>query len=189
MSERGVIRAARLALAVALTMVVVSVVGALVLSRALPLTGRQALAIDGRSMEPTIPLGSVVVIEPFGPSSPAVGDVVTIRTGAAQPVFTHRIARLVQEDGRAFVATKGDGNAAEDPVLTPTSQVVGRVAWSVPLLGFLLAYLSLPSGTIFFIGLGATLIVGLFLLDEWEAEIAEEEAFGSALARGGLEAA
>ncbi len=189
MSERRLVATIRVAVTLLLAVALATVLVGFGLSRVVPLTGHRSLMIDGRSMEPTIPLGSVVVVEPVEPSLIRVGDIVSVQSAASSAVFTHRVTRLVDEEGRRLLATKGDGNAAEDPVLVPASAAIGRVAWSAPFLGYLLAYLSLPSGTIFFICLGATLIVALFVLDEWQAEIVEEEALERRLRRGGLEPA
>ena len=72
---------------------------------------------------------------------------------------------------------------------------VGRVDWSFPLLGFLLAYLSLPSGIVFVFCLASTLIVALMVLDDFEAELLLERGGGTSAAapdaagrtpRGGL---
>jgi signal peptidase I len=159
---------ARRAVDVAIVTVVLVVLVVLFLGRVVPLTGRDTLIIGGRSMEPTIPIGAAVVIEPVSASELRIGDVVTLRVGPKPSLFTHRVVRLLTLDGRPYVETKGDANAVADPVTTPTSAIIGRVGWSIPFVGYLLALLSLPMGIAFVIGLGITLVLVAILLEDLE---------------------
>jgi signal peptidase len=154
----------------AIVAVVVTVLVGLVLGRVVPLTGRQTLIIGGGSMAPTIPLGSVVVIEPIDPASLAVGEIVTVRVGPRASVFTHRITRLLAVDGAPSLETKGDANAEPDGATTPTSAVVGRVTFWIPVAGYLLALLSVPIGVVFILGLGLCLVLAAILLEPAEPD-------------------
>ena len=92
------------------------------------MTGRQTLIIAGGSMEPALPIGAAVVVEPVPATALAVGDVVSLRTGTElKSIFTHRITRFVARADGLWVETKGDANASVDPSITPASQVIGRV--------------------------------------------------------------
>ena len=177
MSLHRAIVASRLSIGVALGILIVGASTVFILSRVVPLTGRQTLIIDGRSMEPTVPFGSAVVVTPVPPADLRVGDVVSLRSGPEHAIFTHRITRVAELDGQLFIETRGDANRDVDASLTPFSAVLGRVDWSFPALGFLVAYLDLPAGTLFVIFLGLTLIVFLQLLDRLAADAAEEDRF------------
>jgi signal peptidase len=62
------------------------------------------------SMEPAIPVGSVVVIKPANPETLKVGDIICFKTEAESPkTVTHRIIGITSQ---GFI-TKGDAN--EDP--------------------------------------------------------------------------
>ena len=74
-------RTARRILDGLLVSLLVVVVLAVILGRVVPLTGRTTLLIGGGSMEPAIPLGAAVVIEPVDGSKLQVGDVVSLRSG------------------------------------------------------------------------------------------------------------
>ena len=152
----------------AIVALVLLVLVGLFLGRVVPLTGRDTLIIGGRSMEPAIPMGAAIVIEPVAASALSVGDVVTMRVGTKPSIFTHRIVRLLTLDGQPYIETKGDANAAPDGATTPVTSVVGRVAWSIPLAGYLLALLSIPAGIAFVIGLGITLVLVAILLEDLE---------------------
>jgi signal peptidase len=151
-----------------------------ILGRVVPMTGRGTLIVGGGSMEPAIPLGAAVVIEPVATRDLAVGDVVSLRTGRdLQRIFTHRITRIVPRTEQLWIETKGDANTEIDPSITPTSQVVGRVTWSIPYAGFLLALLSIPSGVLVVLVVAAFLIVLIWLLESFEIDGLGQPAAGN----------
>jgi signal peptidase I len=133
------------------------------LGRVVPLTGRTTLVVAGGSMEPAISLGSAIVVEPV--DSLAVGDVVSLRSGAQRAVFTHRVIRVVVRDGTTWVETKGDANATADPSLTPASQIIGRASVTIPNAGYLIALLSSLHGIIFVISLGLVLLLAATMVE------------------------
>lgn len=84
------------------------------------------------SMAPTIPAGSVAVVQSVAASQVQVGDVVTVDREGDLPV-THRITSIVpgaNEDERV-ITMRGDANAADDPY-PYTVQTVRVVLFSVP---------------------------------------------------------
>ena len=158
-----------------LVSIVLVVLFGLVLSRLAPLAGRQSLIIGGRSMEPAIPLGAAVVVEPVAATALVPGDVISLRLSGGT-VVTHRLSRVVARDDGLWFETKGDANEGPDPALVPATELLGRVAWTFPFAGYLLRLLALPSGLLMFAGLGGALFVAGRLLDEEAANAAEEAA-------------
>lgn len=150
--------------------IVVLALGTVVLGRVLPFTGHPVFVVAGPSMEPAIGLGAAVILEDVEPSALVVGDVVSLHSGPEHAVFTHRIVRLAERDGAVWLETKGDANATSDPSISPATAVVGRVAVTVPLAGFLLALVSTLQGVIFVVATG-----GLLLLIGWLLESIERE--------------
>jgi signal peptidase len=153
---------------VALIVVVLVVLFGIVLGKVVPLTGRQTIAIGGASMEPAIPLGSATVIAPVDPATLAPGDVVSMRITEANAIFTHRIVEIVDRSDGRWIRTKGDANPDPDPTLVPASAIIGRVEVAIPLMGYLLALLSIPVGVVFVVGVGATLLAVAWLLESLE---------------------
>ena len=129
-----------------------------VLTRLVPLTGRTTLIVGGPSMTPALQVGTLLVEDPVAPDGLAVGDVVSIRSGPQQAIFTHRITRLIERDGAPWIETKGDANPSADPSILPASAVIGRVVLAVPLAGYLVALGSQPSGIVLIIALGLLLM-------------------------------
>lgn len=152
-----------------LIVVILVVLFGVVLGRVVPMTGRQTLIIAGGSMEPALPIGAAVIVEPVPVTAFAVGDVISLRTGTElKSIFTHRITRIVPRADGVWVETKGDANATVDPSLTPASQVIGRVTHGIPYAGFLLALLSVPSGVLLVIFVAAFLFAISWLLETYE---------------------
>ncbi len=165
--NRPIVLARRVTDAAIVTLVLVVLIG-LFLGRGVALTGRDTLIVGGRSMEPTIPVGAAVIVEPVTAAQLRIGDIVTIRVDGGPSFVTHRIVGLSSRDGQPYVETRGDAESTPDPATSPASSIVGRVGWSIPLAGYLLALLSLPMGIVFAIGLGVTIVLLAVLLDDLE---------------------
>jgi signal peptidase len=172
------------AVLIALILVVVFVV---LLAKVVPLTGNQTIIVGGQSMEPAIGLGSAIVVAPVQPSELRVGDVVSLRAGPERALFTHRIVEVHERSSGVWVQTKGDANDEPDPTAVPASAIEGRVALTIPLAGYLIALLSIPTGVLFLIGLAATLLAAVWLLESLELDEADRSrAGGPQDARRGL---
>lgn len=135
-----------------------------ILARVVPATGRATFVVASGSMAPAIPVGAAVIVEPVDPAALREGDVVSLRSGPQRAVFTHRITRVVDRADGRWIETRGDANTTVDPSITPASSVIGRVALTVPLAGFVVAWLSLPSGVLAVIGVGFALMTASWLL-------------------------
>jgi signal peptidase len=168
--HRSPLRVVRLIVEVALLAVIVLGLSGVVLGRVLPALGHPVFVVAGPSMSPTLEIGSAVILESVEPSALAVGDVVSLHSGADRAVFTHRIVRLAERDGALWMETQGDANPAPDPSITSATAVVGRATAYVPWAGYLLALLSAPAGVLLVLSVGATLMVLGWLLESMELE-------------------
>jgi len=155
---------------VVLIALIVVVLFGVLLGKIVPLTGRQALIVGGSSMEPAIPLGAAIVVGPVDAADLKVGDVVSLRAGDDRALFTHRITEVVDRPDGRWIRTKGDANNSADPTLVHSSAVVGRVQASLPYAGYLLALLSVPMGVLFLLGIAATLLAAVWLLESLELD-------------------
>ena len=167
-------RRLRRVLDLALVLLVAAALAGVFFGRILPMLGPTTLVVRGPSMAPAIPIGALVVTTPVEAAALAVGDVVSVRVGSEQAVFTHRIVRVVPRQGEIWIETKGDANGAPDPAILPSSSVVGRVALTLPLLGYLVVLLSSLSGVLLLIGLSGVLLLGAWILESVELDEQEE---------------
>lgn len=121
------------------------------------------------SMEPTIPIGSEVVLTPVDAGQIHVGDVITFERPGTKELVTHRVvATTTAFGGQLFWKTKGDANAAPDTWQIPASGKGLKYAFHVPFLGYLFAMLGSPLGRICFILAPALLLAAVVLNDLWK---------------------
>lgn len=96
------------------------------------------------SMSPTIPAGSVAVVQRVPASEIEVGDVVTVDREGELPV-THRVTSIdvgASADERV-ITMRGDANAAADPFPYTVSSV-RKVLFSVPGIALIIAGMGNP---------------------------------------------
>ncbi|GAA4174818.1 signal peptidase I [Gryllotalpicola koreensis] len=105
-------------------------------ARATPLT-----VLTG-SMRPHLPPGTLLVVRPVKPADIRIGDVVTYEPNPndTTTVISHRVIAITSNsDGTRTFTVKGDANnAADAPVMQ--KQVVAKLWYSVPLMGWVNAY-------------------------------------------------
>lgn len=105
------------------------------------------------SMEPALSPGDVVIVD--ASASVAVGDIVTFRDGGEVPT-THRVVD-VQDEG---YVTKGDANENRDSRPVPASDLLGRVVFTIPLIGHIILWVNTPTGYVALVLVPALLFIG-----------------------------
>ena len=185
-------RLARRTLDILLIVLIAFVISMVVLTRAIPaVTGGSTFVVGGPSMEPAIHLGSVVHAVPVDPAALRAGDIVSLKVGVSQAVFTHRITRLAELPDGLYLETKGDANAKADPSLVPATDVLGRVELIVPYAGFGVVLLSSMQGVLFLVSLAGLLLAAAWLLETLEDDMQEarrrraDEVFGGPIPETG----
>lgn len=105
------------------------------------------LTVVSGSMEPTVPVGSQVVVEPLeGPEDAgrlAIGDVVTFMPRPDDATLvTHRIVGTASDStGELSFTTQGDANGSPDEGEITHVQLRGLVKYHVPYAGYAAALL------------------------------------------------
>lgn len=112
----------------------------------LRLVGMNVFIVQSGSMEPELHVGALVYVSKADTADLGVGDVITFRL-SEDTLATHRIIEVVQDSGSVAFRTKGDANEFEDSNLVAPENVVGRVRFSIPELGYLVTYIQQPPGT------------------------------------------
>ena len=143
---------------------VCSTLGAILLAAllavCLPLTlprvwGYQIYTVVSGSMEPAIPVGSLLYVGPAQPEDMAENDVIAYYGGKdSTAVITHRVVENRVLMGE-FI-TKGDADPAQDKNPVPYSEFIGKVRLSVPAAGKAAQVFSSLSGKI-----AAACLIGL----------------------------
>ena len=118
----------------------------------------QYVVISG-SMEPGIPVGSIVYSTAVDPSSLDTGDIIVFYSneGGDTPV-THRVVENHTADSE--IITKGDANAQNDlsPVVYPN--IIGKVVLHLPAVGYAAAALTSLQGKL---GMGCVIVAAYLL--------------------------
>ncbi len=117
------------------TLILVAVIASFLPVTAPRLLGYEIYNVVSGSMEPEIPVGSIVYVKPTEPTEIQPEDVIAFQKNG--DTVTHRVVRNLQMEGE-FV-TKGDANAAEDLDEVPYAALIGRVEAHYPVLGNLMA--------------------------------------------------
>jgi signal peptidase len=146
---------------------VVLILGLAIGQRLAPLVGYELVVVRGGSMEPAIPLGALVAVRHAAVGEVRPGQVVTIRADNGVQV-SHRVVATTEAGDQTFLEMRGDANASPDGTLVPGRAVVGVVDWHVPWLGYLAAFLSMPSGILSVLAALACLYLASLLLEPIE---------------------
>jgi len=137
------------------------------------LLGYQTYTVISGSMEPDIPVGSIVYVKGMEPGRIQVKDVIAYYGGRdADAVITHRVMENCSEKGE-FI-TKGDANLTEDMNPVKYKDLIGRVELVIPKLGILAQFLTGLEGKITagcMIGLSVILHLLAGILDKKQTEI------------------
>lgn len=104
------------------------------------LAGAKPLIFRSGSMSPTITTGALGLSVPVQASEIHGGDILSVENAAGIRI-THRVVSADINHGMATVSLKGDANAVPDAIPYRLHQA-DRVTFSVPVLGYVVAWLS-----------------------------------------------
>ncbi|WP_281193561.1 signal peptidase I [Halorubrum sp. F4] len=98
------------------------------------------------SMEPSIGVGDVVIVDDVTPAEIEEGDVITYLRGDADTPTTHRVVEVTERNGERAFITQGDANEDPDAAPVPASRVLGEVAVVIPYMGYVIEFVNTPTG-------------------------------------------
>lgn len=104
------------------------------------ISGAKGYAVITDSMVPVLNRGDAVFVKETDFETLNEGDIVTVSFQDGSGFFTHRIISIDYEAG--MFKTKGDANENEDPQASMAEQIVGKVWYSVPILGYISIFIS-----------------------------------------------
>ena len=124
-----------------------------------PITGNiKVMVVQSGSMAPAIKIGSIVVVKPV--EDYKIGDVISFgeATRIKAPT-THRVYDIKVVEGEPYYITKGDANNAPDQREVSKREIIGKVLFSVPYLGYAVDFAQKPLGFALIIIVPAALII------------------------------
>lgn len=117
------------------------------------------------SMAPVMPIGAIAWMQPVDPAEIEVGDIIAFDPpwDDYDVTISHRVIEVVDGETLGFV-TKGDANEDPDLDIVPADNVLAKVPFNIPNLGYVLQrigkYTSNRLGFGFFIALPTLLLIG-----------------------------
>ena len=96
------------------------------------------------SMEPTINVGDMLIIQKCGVNDIEVNDI--IEYSRKDYTVIHRVIKKYQEDGHTFFITKGDNNNVDDSDPVGEKQLQGKVIARIPYLAWPTIFIERLSG-------------------------------------------
>ena len=126
----------------------------------LPITGNyKVMTVISGSMAPAIKMGSVVIVKPV--SDYKIGEVITFGPYSRTKAPTsHRIYDIKVVDGQPVYITKGDANNAPDAREIQKRDILGKVLFPVPYVGYAVDFAKKPVGFALIIIVPAAIIIG-----------------------------
>jgi len=134
--EKGLGHYLSVAISLAVFLIVVALAAVLIV---IPkVSGSIPLTVLTSSMEPSLPPGTLIIVQPVDVTDLKIGDVATYQISSGRPgVITHRITEVNSTSAGGLSFTfKGDNNADIDSKQVVPDQIQGRVWYSVPYMGF-----------------------------------------------------
>ncbi len=135
-------------------------------------TDHPLMAVATGSMIPTLEVGDLIVVQGGLDGSEIIaapkdanpsGDMIIFpgaRVGRTGELIVHRAIERSQDiDGLYRFKTQGDANQVPDPGYVKETEIVGKVVWRVPLLGWPNLFLQTTHGKLLIIILLGVLIV------------------------------
>ncbi len=118
----------------------------------LSIFGFRIFRVSTGSMEPTLMVGDVIVVQKTSPEEIHKGDIITFKPQEglmAGSTVTHRVVlEPTERNGRWYLQTQGDADGATlDPKITD-EQVVGKYVRTLPLVSKIYSFFLTPMGLI-----------------------------------------
>ncbi len=123
--------------------------------------GYDMYAVISDSMSPALPMGSLIYVNDIDPQGFEKDDIVCFYLNAVSRVpISHRVVENDRQ--KQEIVTKGDRNEKEDFTSVPYVQIVGKVFFHLPVLGYIVLILEQLWGKILF---GALFVVSLLAIE------------------------
>lgn len=122
------------------------------------LLGYEVKVVKSGSMEPAVNVGGIVIVAPH--ATYGVGDIITFGSDTKNRIpVTHRIVEVVPTGMTTAYRTKGDANEEADGQLVRAREVIGKVVFDLPYVGYAIDFARTPLGFLLLVGIPALVIV------------------------------
>jgi signal peptidase len=150
------------------SVVIILLMTAAALTFLAPRFGWSVDAVVSGSMEPELKVGAVVITRPVDTEEMKTGDIITFYSPLSEKLTSHRVV-AVEESSSLHFSTKGDANDDADPFTVPAENVVGKVCFHIPYLGYVAQFVKTPLGFLLTLCLPGLIIIVMELRNIWRA--------------------
>ena len=125
--------------------------------------GIKLYTVQSGSMEPAIHTGSIIIS--ISSDNYQIGDIITFKAEKdryienPQYITTHRIFDIKTDNKSELFITKGDANNTPDIETTSKDLVLGKTIYSIPLIGYAVAFAKTRDGLLILIIIPAVIII------------------------------
>jgi len=115
--------------------------------------------VQSGSMEPAIDMGSIVIVK--SENNYKIGDIITFSKEIKyQEPITHRIYDIKIVGSQPHYITKGDANNTPDQREILKKDIIGKVVFHIPYIGYAVDFTKKPIGFALIIIVPAAVIIG-----------------------------
>jgi len=139
--------------------------------------GFKPMIVLTESMHPTIKGGDLIVCKKVEADEIKEGDIISFfdPMSTKGTVVTHRVKKIIHEDGKIYFKTRGDNNAGDDYKPVPEENLVGRYCFRIPWIGRVLMFMQTTAGLITCIGVPLALLIGFEIFRRRKYEKGNQE--------------
>lgn len=121
----------------------------------------KVVIVRSGSMEPTIHTGSIVVYRKAADYQKNQIIVFNNKSAGTQNkiMVVHRLIDITQKDGQNLYQTKGDANKVPDESVTTKDDIVGKVLFTVPYVGYLISWGQTTTGFVVMVVLPISILL------------------------------
>lgn len=123
--------------------------------------GYTPYSIASSSMSPTYKKGDLVYTKHIELKDLKEGDTIAFVANEELLLITHRVIEI--DSDNKLIYTKGDNNNQADKKAVKYEDIVGKVEFKIPKIGYISSYFTSTRGRYVFLALVAILLVMLFI--------------------------
>lgn len=120
--------------------------------------GYQPLSILSGSMRPVLEPGDMIFIHSVSAGKIKTGDVITYWANN-ETLITHRVVKIIDENGELKYKTKGDANHVDDEEYISEDMLLGKMIFNIPKGGYVSQFVRSKVGTFLLIFLPVSIII------------------------------
>jgi signal peptidase len=88
-------------------------------------------------MRPNLEVGDLVLVSDIDIDEIKIGDIIQYKTETISIPVIHRVYEILEENNNLLFITKGDANNAPDSEPILPNQIMGKVIFNIPKIGWI----------------------------------------------------